>query len=174
MKEIPDHLRAGLSVVFIGFNPSLKSGEVGHHYANPRNNFWRILYRSGLTPRLYTAAEDHELLELGYGFTNIVSRPTRAADEITREEYVQGRQVLRDKLELYRPQVACFVGKGVYTEFSRRSQVEWGFQEEPVIQDVREFVAPSSSGLVRMPMEEIISIYKRLFKKSPFDHEADL
>ncbi|HEY4391041.1 MAG TPA: mismatch-specific DNA-glycosylase [Paenibacillus sp.] len=162
MKEIPDHLRTGLSVVFIGFNPSTKSGEVGHHYANPRNNFWRILYRSGLTPRLYTAAEDHELLELGYGFTNIVSRPTRAAEDITREEYAQGRQILREKLELYRPQVACFVGKGVYTEFSRRSQVEWGFQEEPVIPDLREFVAPSSSGLVRMPMEEIISIYKRL------------
>lgn len=162
MKEIPDHLRTGLSVVFIGFNPSPKSGEVGHHYANPRNNFWRILYRSGLTPRLYTAVEDHELLELGYGFTNIVSRPTRTAEEITREEYAQGRQILRDKLELYRPQVACFVGKGVYTEFSRRSHVEWGFQEEPIIEDVREFVAPSSSGLVRMPMEEIISIYKRL------------
>ena len=162
MKEIPDHLRTGLSVVFIGFNPSPKSGEVGHHYANPRNNFWRILYRSGLTPRLYTAAEDHELLELGYGFTNIVSRPTRTAEEITREEYAQGRQILRDKLELYRPQVACFVGKGVYTEFSRRSHVEWGFQEDPIIEDVQEFVAPSSSGLVRMPMEEIISIYKRL------------
>ncbi|AZS14054.1 mismatch-specific DNA-glycosylase [Paenibacillus lutimineralis] len=164
MKEIPDHLRTGLSVVFIGFNPSPKSGEVGHHYANPRNNFWRILYRSGLTPRLYTAAEDHELLELGYGFTNIVSRPTRTAEEITREEYAQGRQILRDKLELYRPEVACFVGKGVYTEFSRRSHAEWGFQEEPIIEDVREFVAPSSSGLVRMPMEEIISIYKGLFQ----------
>ncbi|GAA0388215.1 mismatch-specific DNA-glycosylase [Paenibacillus motobuensis] len=174
MKEIPDHLRTGLSVVFIGFNPSPKSGEVGHHYANPRNNFWRILHRSGLTPRLYTAAEDHELLELGYGFTNIVSRPTRTAEEITREEYAQGRQILRDKLELYRPQVACFVGKGVYTEFSRRSHVKWGFQEEPIIEDVREFVAPSSSGLVRMPMEEIISIYKGLFKKSPFDPDAEL
>lgn len=174
MKEIPDHLRTGLSVVFIGFNPSLKSGEVGHHYANPRNNFWRILYRSGLTPRLYTAAEDHELLELGYGFTNIVSRPTRTAEEITREEYTQGRQILRDKLELYRPQVACFVGKGVYTEFSRRSQVEWGFQAEPIIEDVQEFVAPSSSGLVRMPMEEIITIYKGVFNKPPFEPDAKL
>lgn len=174
MKEIPDHLRTGLSVVFIGFNPSLKSGEVGHHYANPRNNFWRILYRSGLTPRLYTAAEDHELLELGYGFTNIVSRPTRTAEEITREEYTQGRQILRDKLELYRPQVACFVGKGVYTEFSRRSQVEWGFQAEPIIEDVQEFVAPSSSGLVRMPMEEIITIYKGVFNKPPFEPDAEL
>lgn len=77
MDEIPDHLDHGLQIVFIGFNPSIRSGEVGHHYANPRNNFWRILHQSGLTPRLYDASEDGDLLKLGYGFTNIVARPTR-------------------------------------------------------------------------------------------------
>ncbi|BCG57565.1 mismatch-specific DNA-glycosylase [Paenibacillus sp. URB8-2] len=164
MNPVEDHLDLGLQIVFIGFNPSLRSGEAGHHYANPRNNFWRILYRSGLTPRLYDASEDGELLKLGYGFTNIVARPTRGAEDITREEYNQGRELLRTKLMKYRPQIACFVGKGVYTEFSRRAQADWGFQEalEPVVDGVREFVAPSSSGLVRMPMDEIVGIYRRL------------
>lgn len=164
MNPVEDHLDVGLQIVFIGFNPSLKSGEEGHHYANPRNNFWRILEKSGLTPRLYQAAEDGELLKLGYGFTNIVARPTRAAEEITREEYNRGREELRVKLERFRPKIACFVGKGVYTEFSRRGQADWGFQTgaAPMVDGVREFVAPSSSGLVRMPMEEIIGIYRRL------------
>lgn len=162
MNEVMDHLDYGLSVLFIGFNPSLRSGEVGHHYANPRNNFWRILHRSGLTPRLYDASEDGELLKLGYGFTNIVTRPTRGAEDITRDEYEQGREILRAKLEQYRPRIACFVGKGVYTEFSRRSQAHWGFQAEPVVKEVREFVAPSSSGLVRMPMDDIVGIYRQL------------
>ncbi|SEU00950.1 mismatch-specific DNA-glycosylase [Paenibacillus sp. NFR01] len=163
MNEIPDHLDHGLQVVFIGFNPSPISGELGHHYANPRNNFWRILHQSGLTPRLYRAAEDGELLKLGYGFTNIVARPTRGAEDITREEYAQGREVLREKLERYRPDIACFVGKGVYTEFSRNAKAGWGFQEGvPVVDGVREFVAPSSSGLVRMPLEEIVGIYREL------------
>lgn len=164
MDEIPDHLDHGLQIVFIGFNPSLRSGEVGHHYANPRNNFWRILHQSELTPRLYDASEDGELLKLGYGFTNIVARPTRGIDDITREEYNEGRELLRTKLEKYRPQVACFVGKGVYTEFSRKKKVDWGFQGDgtPVVDGVREFVAPSSSGLVRMPMNEIVGIYHRL------------
>ncbi|WP_150265297.1 mismatch-specific DNA-glycosylase [Paenibacillus tepidiphilus] len=163
MNEVPDHLDHGLSIVFIGFNPSIRSGESGHHYANPRNNFWRILQGSGLTPRLYHAAEDGELLKLGYGFTNIVARPTRGAEDITREEYAEGRELLRTKLALFRPEIACFVGKGVYTEYSRRPKAEWGFQEgEPVVDGVREFVAPSSSGLVRMPMEEIVDIYRRL------------
>lgn len=162
MNEVKDHLDYGLAVLFIGFNPSLRSGEVGHHYANPRNNFWRILYRSGLTPRQYDASEDGDLLKLGYGFTNIVARPTRGAEDIRREEYEQGREILRSKLEKYRPRVACFVGKGVYTEFSRRTRVQWGFQPESVVDGVLDFVAPSSSGLVRMPMDEIVHIYRQL------------
>ncbi|OKP97119.1 mismatch-specific DNA-glycosylase [Paenibacillus sp. P46E] len=166
MGEVPDHLDHGLQIVFIGFNPSLRSGELGHHYANPRNHFWRILEHSGLTPRLYDASEDGELLRLGLGFTNIVARPTRGAEDITREEYAEGRQILRDKLTRYRPEIACFVGKGVYTEFSRRAKADWGFQEEqpPIVDGVREFVAPSSSGLVRMPMPEIVAIYHRLYE----------
>jgi TDG/mug DNA glycosylase family protein len=172
MNEILDHLDHGLQIVFIGFNPSIRSGEVGHHYANPRNNFWRILHQSGLTPRLYDASEDGELLKLGYGFTNIVARPTRGIDDITREEYNEGRECLRSKLEQYRPEIACFVGKGVYTEFSRRTKANWGFQGDvpPTVDGVREFVAPSSSGLVRMPMNEIIGIYHRL---SEFTKESD-
>lgn len=80
--------------------------------------------------------------------------------------------MLRSKLEKYRPQVACFVGKGVYTEFSRRTKANWGFQGDvpPNIDGVREFVAPSSSGLVRMPMEEIVGIYRRL---AEFTQEND-
>ncbi|WP_153977187.1 mismatch-specific DNA-glycosylase [Paenibacillus xylanilyticus] len=159
---IPDHLDVGLSILFIGFNPSITSGETGHHYAYKGNRFWRILERSGLTPRLYHPEEDQDLLKLGYGFTNIVARPTRGVEDITREEYAEGRQILRQKLEQYRPDIACFVGKGVYTQYSKRTKVEWGFQDDPVVPEIQEFVAPSSSGLVRMSMDEIVAIYAQL------------
>ena len=159
---IPDHLDVGLSILFIGFNPSITSGETGHHYAYKGNRFWRILERSGLTHRLYHPEEDQDLLKLGYGFTNIVARPTRGVEDITREEYAEGRQILRQKLEQYRPDIACFVGKGVYTQYSKRTKVEWGFQDDPVVPEIQEFVAPSSSGLVRMSMDEIVAIYAQL------------
>lgn len=162
MEAILDHLEPGLQVVFIGFNPSIRSGETGHHYANPRNNFYRILYQAGLTPRLYQAEEDQDLLKLGYGFTNIVARPTKGIEDITKEEYAEGRILLKNKLEQYRPEVACFVGKGVYAQYAKRSKADWGFQSEPYLKGMHEFVAPSSSGLVRMPMAEIIEIYKQL------------
>lgn len=161
-QPIPDHLRKGLDVLFIGFNPSIRSGETGHHYANPNNRFWKILHESGLTPRLYRPEEDGDLLSLGYGFTNIVARPTKEAAEITREEYAEGRAALKEKIRRYRPKAACFVGKGVYQQYSKRRNVHWGFQQETVVEGVRDFVAPSSSGLVRMKLDEIVSIYREL------------
>lgn len=162
MPNIPDHIAPGLRILFVGFNPSIRSGETGHHYANPRNRFWTILHQAGLTPRLYKADEDGSLLELGYGFTNIVARPTGTAAEITANEYAEGREALRRKIEKYRPRIVCFVGKGVYEAYSGRRDVAWGFQAEPVVPGVREFVAPSSSGLVRMKLDEIVRLYLQL------------
>jgi TDG/mug DNA glycosylase family protein len=160
--EIPDHIREGLKVLFIGFNPSIRSGETGHHYANPHNRFWRILYLAGLTPRLYKPQEDGVLLELGYGFTNIVSRPTQTAAEITPAEYELGKAALKAKITHYQPRVACFVGKGVYEHYCGKRGMAWGAQEEPVVSGVVEFVCPSSSGLVRMGIEDMAAIFKGL------------
>jgi len=162
VKPIPDHLAYNLDILFVGFNPSLKSGETGHHYANPHNRFWKILDQAGITPRLYHTTEDQDLLALGLGFTNIVERPTRNAAEITKEEYRAGREQLIAKIEKYRPKIVCFVGKGVYEEYSGTKGGPWGVQETPVVPGIVEFVAPSSSGLVRMRIEEIVEIYRKL------------
>jgi double-stranded uracil-DNA glycosylase len=162
VEPIPDHIRHGLDILFVGYNPSLRSGETGHHYANPSNRFWKLLYLSGLTSRIYAPEEDYTLLELGYGFTNIVARPTKAADEIRPEEYVEGRQLLKEKIALFQPRIVCFVGKGVFEQYCGKRNTKWGKQQESVIPDVIDFVAPSSSGLVRMKMEEITPIFRRL------------
>ncbi|HJV46206.1 MAG TPA: G/U mismatch-specific DNA glycosylase [Bacillota bacterium] len=162
MKPIPDLIQEELNILFVGYNPSLRSGETGHHFANPNNRFWTILHQSGITPRKYQPGEDQDLLSLGYGFTNIVPRPTRTALEITREEYIEGRENLKEKISHYRPRIVCFVGKGVYEEYSQRKNIVWGFQVRSIIHRVEEFVAPSSSGLVRIKMEEVINIYRRL------------
>ncbi|MBO8171759.1 MAG: G/U mismatch-specific DNA glycosylase [Bacillaceae bacterium] len=162
MGPIPDRIRENLDILFVGFNPSIRSGETGHHYANPNNRFWTILHRAGLTERKYRPEEDVKLPELDYGLTNIVARPTRSADEISTEEYREGRKILMDKIKRYRPAIVCFVGKGVYQPYSGRRNVAWGKQEEPVVAGVVEFVAPSSSGLVRMKMDEVVRIYREL------------
>ncbi|PWK13796.1 mismatch-specific DNA-glycosylase [Tumebacillus permanentifrigoris] len=160
---IPDSLAPGLKVLFIGYNPSLRSGEVGHNYAGKNNRFWKLLHESGLTVRRMHPTEDRDLLHVGYGFTNIVSRPTRRADEITKDEYAQGRLRLQALLREHRPQVACFVGKGVYEQYAQVKNIRWGAQPHPTIEGVIDFVAPSSSGLVRMPYPAILQIYHDLW-----------
>ncbi|PLR75457.1 mismatch-specific DNA-glycosylase [Bacillus sp. V3-13] len=162
MEPIPDHLKEDLDIVFVGFNPSIRSAEIGHHYANPNNRFWKILYEAGLTPGKYHTTEDYLLLELGYGLTNIVSRPTKAADEITKEEYKEGKQQLKEKIQHFKPKIVCFVGKGVYQEYSGKKDVKWKRQEQSVVNGTIDFVAPSSSGLVRMKIDEVVDIYRDL------------
>lgn len=148
--------------MFIGYNPSPRSAEMGHHYAGRSNRFWTILHKAGLTREILNFSRDLELLGYGYGSVNIVDRPTKAADEITREEYTEGRKALKGTLETYRPQAACYVGIGVYKAFTGKSRVCWGLQEEQSVPGVVDFVAPSTSGLNRMPMERQIEIYRML------------
>lgn len=162
MKPVRDCVKNDLQVLFVGFNPSIRSSETGHHFANPNNRFWKILFEAGLTPRKYKPTEDEKLVELGMGITNIVSRPTKAADEITREEYKEGKEILKKKIVSLKPKVVCFVGKGVYQEYSGKKIAPWGVQEHSVVSGTIDFVAPSSSGLVRMKIDDIIEIYKQL------------
>lgn len=162
LEPIPDHLQENLKILFVGFNPSIRSSETGFHYANPNNRFWKILHEAGLTPRKYRPDENSGLLALGYGLTNIVARPTREAAEISKQEYTEGAKLLEQKIRQWRPTAVCFVGKGVYQQFSKRKAVSWGVQQEPVIPGVVEYVAPSSSGLVRIKMDDIVEIYSGL------------
>jgi TDG/mug DNA glycosylase family protein len=157
-----DLLRPGLTLVFCGYNPSLTSGRSGRHYAHPGNRFWRVLFASGITGRLYAPEEDERLLDLGIGFTNLVSRPTRRADELTREEIRAGAAELRDKLERLEPRVVAYTGIGVYRWFLATSKVDWGVQDNSAVTGVTDVVVPSPSGLNRMRFEELVDHYRVL------------
>lgn len=157
-----DLLRSDLKLVFCGYNPSLTSGRSGHHYAHPGNRFWRVLCASGITERLYKPEEDERLLELSIGFTNLCSRPTRRADELTKEEILIGAQELRSKLESYKPRAVAYTGIGVYKWFRATSKARWGVQETSVVPSVTDVVVPSPSGLNRMRFEELVEHYRVL------------
>ena len=76
---MPDLIAVDLRVLFCGINPSLYSAAAGHHFARPGNRFWPALHAGGFTPRLLAPAEEHELLALGCGITNVVARATANA-----------------------------------------------------------------------------------------------
>lgn len=164
MQGLLDYLKSDLKIIFIGFNPGIRSSKTGHHYAHPTNKFYKLLFESKLTPRLFKPEEDYKLLELGYGLTNIVKRATRSADKITNREYIKGKENLIKKLKKYKPEVACFTGIGVYREYSQKSNVTRGLQNDSIVQDIKEFVVSSPSGLNRTPYSRQLKYYKKLYK----------
>ncbi len=158
----PDLLAPALRLLICGYNPSIRSGVSGHHYAHPGNRFWRVMFAAGITERLYAPNEDRSLLDLGIGFTNIVARPTRRADELSRDEIREGAQQLRTKLEHFRPRVVAYTGIGVYRWLVGRNDISWGVQPASVVDGVTDVVVPSPSGLNRMTMDELVDHYRAL------------
>ena len=136
----------GLRVLFVGINPSLRSEEVGHHFARPGNRFWPTLHAAGFTPRRLAPEEDHLLPDLGLGVTNIAARATRAAGELDAEELRIGALELERTVARHRPKLVAIVGLTAYrTAFGRR-KAGWGLQEE-TIGGRPVWILPNPSGL---------------------------
>ena len=94
--------------------------------------------------------------------TNLCPRPTRRADELTREEIREGAVALRHTLERYRPAAVAYTGIGVYRWFRATSKVAWGLQPVSAVEGVTDVVVPSPSGLNRMRFEELVDHYRAL------------
>ena len=159
MDYLPDIIDYNLRVLFIGFNPGLKSAEVGHHYAGSSNNFWKLLYESSLTPYKLKPEQDFELLKMGYGSTNIIKRPTRSASELVLAEFREGSIVLKNLLEKFQPVFACYVGIGVYKMLTGSKNIKSGLQNGSVINGIFDYVCSSPSGLNRIPYKEQLECF---------------
>ena len=139
-------VRPGLRVLFVGINPSLRSAEVGHHFARPGNRFWPALHAAGYTPRLLRPDEDHELPAFGIGVTNIASRPTRSASELSDDELRAGAAELERAVREHTPRLVAVVGLTAYRVAFARPAASLGLQPEP-IGSRPVWVLPNPSGL---------------------------
>ena len=159
---IRDVLGPGLAILIVGFNPGLRSGATGLHYAGRGNQFWRLLAESGLTPRLLRPDEGRLLPGLGLGLTNLVARPTASAADLAPGELRAGVPRLRGLVGRYGPRIVAYTGKGVYLAAAGRTQAPWGLQAERLFGDADDFVLPSPSGLVRLSFPEKLRWYRTL------------
>jgi TDG/mug DNA glycosylase family protein len=108
-QTVPDVIGPGLKVLFCGINPGLWTAAVGHHFARPGNRFWPALHAGGFTPRLLAPHEEKELLQWGYGITNLVARTTARADQLREEEFAAGGKRLAAKVRRYHPKVLALL-----------------------------------------------------------------
>jgi TDG/mug DNA glycosylase family protein len=153
-RELDDFLRPGLKLVFVGFNPGERSSQIGHYYAGRGNQFWNLLYESGLIPERLTPENDRRVLEFGIGLTDIVKRWSRSASELCAADYRCGVPSLQEKLARAAPRVVAFNGKGAYESYRRFAPlgprplrpVALGEQERRLA-GAQVFVLPSTSGL---------------------------
>jgi double-stranded uracil-DNA glycosylase len=110
--SVPDVLAPGLACVFCGINPGRVSAAAAAHFANPRNDFWRLLHDASFTPRLYDPQEQHSLPELGYGLTNAASRTTPGSGDLRRGDF--DRVAFEERIRAAAPRVLALVGKEAY------------------------------------------------------------
>ena len=161
-KTVADVIAPDLRVLFVGINPGLYTAAIGHHFGRPGNRFWPVLQRSGFTSRQLSPFEEHELLTLGLGITNIVPRASATAAELTSAELRAGAQQLQDKVCGCQPRFVAFVGMQAYRIAFGRPKANVGPQPETICR-ARLWVLPNPSGLqAHYQMPALIQLFGQL------------
>ncbi len=141
--DVPDVLAPGLRIVFVGINPGRVSAAAAAHFANPRNDFWRLLHAARLTSRLYEPNEQFALLGEGIGVTNAAYRTTPGSGDLKRADFAGSAERLERIARDLKPSWLAFVGKEAYRgAFGARPEL--GVQER-ALADTEFFVLPSTS-----------------------------
>jgi TDG/mug DNA glycosylase family protein len=159
--SLPDVLAPGLDVVFCGINPGRVSSAAAAHFANPRNDFWRLLHAARFTSRLYEPHEQFELLREGIGLTNASYRTTAGSGDLRRADFADSAERLERIAVELRPAWIGFVGKEAYRgPFGERPSL--GVQNR-VLGETRLFVLPSTSPAnAAVPWEERLRRFEEL------------
>lgn len=161
--SVPDLVRPGLSVLFCGINPGVRSGQLGQHFARPGNRFWKVLHGAGFTDRVLAPSEQSALLDYGVGITNLVDRPSPGAAELTREELRAGAARLAGKAGRFGPGWVAVLGVLAYRAAFARPRAAVGRQAETIGAGSGLWVLPNPSGLqARYQLAEMIEMFTEL------------
>ncbi|KAK2739205.1 hypothetical protein FQN57_006648 [Myotisia sp. PD_48] len=138
VSNLRDSIPHNLVLLLIGVNPGIMTGQTGYAYAHPTNLYWRLLHSSGITSFRHPPSDTYRMPELYcFGNTNIVSRATRDASELSKAEMNAGVPVLEEKIAKYRPEAVCLVGKGIWEAVWRvkkgrnikKAEFKYGWQD---------------------------------------------
>jgi len=80
---LPDIIDEQIRLLIIGLALSPKSAETGHYYADSDEQFYALLFQSGLVPEKLTPEQDEVLLKHNIGLTNLIkNKPITSAQDI--------------------------------------------------------------------------------------------
>jgi TDG/mug DNA glycosylase family protein len=161
-RTVPDLIAPGLDVLFCGINPGLYSGATRRHFAKPGNRFWKALHLAGFTARQLHPWEEDELIAAGCGVICFCKRTTARADELTREEIVEGGREVVAKVGKYKPRVLAVLGIGAYKTAYDKKGAKLGLQDEK-IGDTLVWLLPNPSGLnAHYQLPDLVELFKEL------------
>jgi double-stranded uracil-DNA glycosylase len=152
-RTLADVVGPGMRLLVCGLNPSLNAADAGIGFFRPGNRFWPAALAAGVVTRDRDPL--HALRVDGVGMTDQVKRATRAADELTPDEYRAGFERLQRLVAWLQPRAVCFVGLAGWRAAAGRTAVA-GPQPDalggrPV------YVLPSTSGLnARTSMDDLV------------------
>ena len=88
VRTLKELTRRGLKAILVGMNPAPASVELGHYYQGVHGRrLWKRLRDHLITWRpLRAGAEDQEAFALGFGFADLVRRPTLSCKDLSAEE----------------------------------------------------------------------------------------
>ena len=139
-------------LLFVGINPGLWTAAVQAHFARRGNRFYPALYRAGIVDRLIDASAGYRpedlqhLKDRGIGITNLVSRTTARADELSAGELVEGGRELAAKVPLIGAKVVAVLGITAYRQAFARPRANVGRQPDGM-GSAQLWVVPNPSGL---------------------------
>ena len=149
-----------MKLVIVGCHPTESSVRVGHYYAGRDNEFWPLLFEGGVVPEPFDYRDDKRVIEFGIGLTDLVKRPHRNSEELSREDFAEGRFVLSQKLEEFVPRVVAFNGRLTYEQFAQR-KCNLGLQKE-LLYGARVYVLPATPGTQVKAKNEKLKHFRKL------------
>jgi TDG/mug DNA glycosylase family protein len=151
---LPDLVGAPTRLLFVGFNPGMRSVAVQAHFGGGSNRFYPALYAAGITDHRIDASEGfrpddlRHLQERGVGITSLVPGATARADELTVAELVAGAAALAARVSIDPPTVVAILGVTAYRAAFERPRAALGLQPD-LLSGVPVRVVPNPSGLNR-------------------------
>jgi len=116
---LPDLVKPGLRVVFVGTSVSTSSATAKHDYANPTNKFWQLLAATKLHEgHVLGSSLDAQLPSLGIGLTDLVKTRAASSDALLVQADFDVRGAL-ERIEAAAPQVVAFNGRPAADKVSR-------------------------------------------------------
>lgn len=139
-------------LLFVGINPGLWTAATQTHFAHPGNRFYPALLLAGIIERAVDPAagmdeaDRRHLIERGIAITNLVSRATVRADELSAGELRAGGERLRSTARRLAPAVVAVAGITAYRSAFGARRARTGRQPEG-LEGAELWVVPNPSGL---------------------------